>query len=154
MDEIHLEIGHTNDPVDGIVEVASIFINERDLVQIVREMELSFAARDGNPDLAGSYVGLPPNEVFLPSRRFLGEPETHYDNDGPYDKLAVLGCGCGEVGCWPLLVRTTLQDDTVIWSDLEQPHRRHWRHDGLGPFVFDRSRYLDALRRPDDLWTH
>ena len=36
------------------------------------------------------------------------------------DKLAVLGCGCGEVACWPLLVRTTLRKDTVIWSDFEQ----------------------------------
>jgi hypothetical protein len=58
----------------------------------------------------------------------------------------VLGCGCGEVACWPLLVRTTLRKDTVIWSDFEQAHLRHWRHHGLGPFPFDRSLYLDALR--------
>ena len=153
MDEIHFEIGERDDPADGIVEAVSILINGRDLVQIVGEMESSFAARDGNPDLAGSYAGLPPNEVFLPSRRFLGKPETYYDNDGPDDKLAVLGCGCGEVGCWPLLVRITLREETVIWSDSEQPHRRHWRHDGLGPFVFDCSRYLDALRQPDDTRT-
>ena len=79
MDEIHLEIGNRDDPADGIVGVVFIFINERDLVQIVREMKLPFAARDGKPDLVGGYVGLSPNEVFLSSRRFLGEPKTYYD---------------------------------------------------------------------------
>ena len=154
MDESHLEIGNRDDPTDGIVGAVSISINGRDLVQIVREMKLPFAARDGKPDLAGGYVGLSPSEVFFPSRRFLGESKTYYDNDSPDDKLAVLGCGCGEVACWPLLVRITLREDTVIWSDFEQPHRRHWRHHGLGPFLFDRSRYLDALQRPDDTRTH
>ena len=85
MDEIRFEIGEREDPVDGIVDAVSIFINGRDLVQIVRGMESPFAARDGNPDLAGSYVGLTPNEVLPPSRRFLGEPETYCDKDGPDD---------------------------------------------------------------------
>lgn len=154
MDEIHFELGKRDGPVDGVVDAVSIFINGRDLVQIVREMELSFAARDGNPDLAGSYVGLPPNEVFLPSRRFLGEPETYDDKDSPDDKLAVLGCGCGEVGCWPLLVCITLRKEAVLWSGFEQPHRRHWRYEELGPFLFDLSRYLDALQRPGDSRLH
>jgi hypothetical protein len=114
MEEIHFGTGTKKNPVDGIVDAVSIFINERDLVRIVRGMESPFAARDEKPDLAGSYVGLPPNEVFLPSRRFLGEPETYYDKNGPDDKLAVLGCGRGEVGCWALLVGITLQEDTVM----------------------------------------
>jgi hypothetical protein len=153
MDEIYFEIGKRDDPADGIVDAVSIFINGRDLVQVVGEMESPFAARDGKPDLAGSYVGLSPKEVFLPSRRFLGGPETYYDKDGPDDKLAVLGCVCGEVSCWPLLVGITLREGTVVWSDFEQPHRRHWRHHGLGPFLFDRSRYLDTLHRPGDTQT-
>ena len=38
MDEIHLEIGERDNPVDGIVGAVSIFANGRDLVQIMREM--------------------------------------------------------------------------------------------------------------------
>lgn len=79
MDEIHLEKGNRDDPADRIFGVVSIFINGRDLVQIVREMKLPFAARDGKPDLAGGYVNLSPNEVFLSLHRFLGEPKTYYD---------------------------------------------------------------------------
>jgi hypothetical protein len=154
MDQIQFQIDRRHDPVDRIVDAVSIFINGRDLVQIVREMESPFAVLDGKPDLARSYVGLSPNEVFLPSRRFLRDPETYYDKGGPDGKLAVLACGCGEAGCWPLLARVTLREDTVIWSNSEQPHCRHWRHHGFGPFLFDRFRYLDVLQRPGDTRPH
>jgi hypothetical protein len=43
-------------------------------VDILREVELTFAAREGKPDLARSYAGLPPEDIFLPSSRLLGEP--------------------------------------------------------------------------------
>ncbi len=151
MDEIRFEIGERDDPVDGMVETVVIFVNDRDLAGITREVELPFAARDRKPELAGNYVGLPPEAVFLPSQRLLGEPERYYDDCG--GKIAVLGCGCGDVGCWPLLVGITPRGDTVLWEDFEQPHRGHWRHDGLGPFVFDRARYTSALGRGSDAAT-
>ena len=89
-------------------------------------------------------MGLPPEEVFLPSPRPLGEPTTYYDHDSPEGKIAVLGCVCGEPGCWPFQFRITLRDDVVIWSDFEQPHRT-WHYDEIQPFVFDRAQYLSAL---------
>jgi hypothetical protein len=54
MVRIQFQIEKRHDPVDGIVDAVSIFINGRDLVQIVREMESPFAVLDGRPDLAGS----------------------------------------------------------------------------------------------------
>jgi hypothetical protein len=152
MDEISFEVGKRDDPVGKIVDAVAVFVNGRDLTEIMKEIELPFAARDGKPNLAGSYVGLQPEAVFLPSQRLLGRPEERYDDRR--GKIAVLGCGCGIVGCWPLLVRITRQEDTIIWSDFEQPHRRHWHHDALGPFVFDRSRYLDKLQPPHDTETY
>jgi predicted RNA binding protein YcfA (HicA-like mRNA interferase family) len=81
-----------------------------------------------------------------PSRRLLGRPEERYaDRRG---KIAVLGCMCGDVGCWPLLVSIEPLEDRVVWRGFEQPHRSRWRHDGLGPFVFDRARYTAELERP------
>jgi hypothetical protein len=44
-----------------------VFVNGRNLVDILREVELPFSAREGNPNLAGNYVGLPLEEVSLPS---------------------------------------------------------------------------------------
>jgi hypothetical protein len=145
VDTLRFEIGEREDPADGIVDAVNVFVNGRNLVDILREVELPFAAREGKPHLAGSYVGLPPEDVFLPSPRLLGEPATYYDS--PEGKIAVFGCVCGEPGCWPFRVRITLREDVVIWSGFEQPHRSTWRYDELQPFVFDRMQYVSALNR-------
>jgi hypothetical protein len=149
VDTFRLEIGNreVDVPVSGTVDRVEVFVNGRNMVDILREVELPFAAREGKPNLAGDYIGLPPEDVFLPSPRLLGEPATHYDRDGVEGKVAVLGCVCGDVGCWPFRVRITLRDDVVIWDGFEQPHRRAWRYDELRPFVFDRTQYLSALDR-------
>ena len=159
MDKIRLEIGKREDPANGMVDAVEIFINNRNLVDIVREVELPFAQQESKPDLAGSYVGLPPEDIFSPSRRLLGEPSTYYDHDHSEDKLAVLGCVCGEPGCWPLLVRITVEENVVIWDGFEQPFRSKgpysisegraipWEYDLLRPFVFDKAQYLSELSK-------
>ncbi len=121
VDTLRFEIGKREDPADGIVDAVNVFVNGRNLVDILRGVELPFAAREGKPDLAGNYVGLPPEEVFLLSPRLLGEP-----------------------GCWPFRVEITLRDDVVIWSGFEQGHRA-WHYDKIQPLVFDRAQYLSAL---------
>ncbi len=73
MDVIRFEIGEREDPAGGLVEAVEVFVNDRNLVDILREIELPFAARDGKPDFAGRYVGLPPDEVYPPSSRLLGD---------------------------------------------------------------------------------
>ena len=147
MDIIGFEIGERDNPANGLADAVNNFINGRNLVDIVREVELPCSARDGKPHRAGRYVGLPPEEIFLPSPRLLGEPTTYYDHDSAEGKIAVLGCGCGDVGCWPLWVKIALRDDVVIWSGFEQPHRPGWRYDEIRPFVFDRTQYLSAIDR-------
>ena len=145
MDTIRFEIGKRDDPANGLVDAVNILVNGRNLVDIVREVELPIRVREGKPHLADRYVGLPPEEIFLPSPRLLGEPTTYYDYDSAEGKIAVLGCGCGDVGCWPFRVSIALRDDVVVWSGFEQPHRPAWRYDELRPFVFDRMQYLSAL---------
>ena len=145
MDTIRFEIGERGDPVEGTVDAVEIFVNGRNLVEIVREAERPFRAREGRPYRASGYVGLSPEEIFLPSRRLLGEPTTLYDHDSADGKIAVLGCGCGEVGCWPFRVRIKLREDVVIWDGFEQPHRPAWRYDEMRPLVFDRRQYFSAL---------
>jgi hypothetical protein len=130
----------------------AICINGRNLVELVREVELPFAAREGHPKIAGKYVGLPASHLFLPSRHLLSDPAPLYESRG---KTQVLGCKCGEAGCWPLFLRVNLGDKAVIWSDFEQPHRRsssaasHWKYDQLGPFTFDRQQYEVAITGPE-----
>lgn len=117
---IRFEIGERDAPAEGTVEAVDILVNGRNLVETLRELELPFATREGKPDLAGRYAGLRPADVFLPSSRLLGgEPMTYDDHGDPEGKTAVLGCVCGEVDCWPFLVRIKLREDVVIWDGFE-----------------------------------
>src|SRR5579862_7484530 len=118
-----------------------IRINGRDLVELVRAVENPFAYKEGSPAIAGAYAGLPPDDdTCPPSKHFLGEPSASLYRY--YTKTQVLGCECGEVGCWPLVCLIEASKTRVRWSEFEQPYRRDqkahpaWKYDELGPFEF------------------
>lgn len=147
MDKIRLEVQQVIDEDYGrsFSEVA-IFINDRNLIDILRQIELPFAKKEAHPDIAGSYAGLVPEMIFWPSRYFLGEPAVG-------DKIDVLQCVCRSKGCWPFSVRITVDDDKVIWDQFSQPHRTKthpsggWQYDKYEPFVFDKNQYMSQLRQ-------
>lgn len=66
------------------------------------------------------------------------------DAMGP--KTPVLGCECGEWGCWPLMSSITVTAELVTWDSFEQPHRKTRDYAAFGPFRFDRRQYDDALQ--------
>jgi hypothetical protein len=84
----------------------------------------------------------------------LDEPDVDYAYGG---RISILECqSCGYPGCWPFLVKVTLEPDRVTWSDFENyhwgrdgpaehPEERRWKYDRLQPFVFDRQQYESAL---------
>jgi hypothetical protein len=120
---------------DGDCTLVHVLIDGRDLLEWVKEVELPQATADRQPDLAGSYRPLTPAQW-----RSLPEEYGH-------ERGAVFGCICGEVECWPLRHRIAWREDTVVWSDFEQPHRRRWTYDALGPFTFSRAQYEQAFAR-------
>src|SRR5207249_2700992 len=129
----------------------NILINGKDLIEMVKAVELPFALKEGHPNIAGQYMGLSPEYVFLPSRHLLDKPiSTFVSHKGKVDLFVC--AGCDEPGCWPLAVTIQLADDRVTWRDFEQPHRTdssrvlRWKYDQLGPFVFDRSQYEAELK--------
>ena len=62
----------------------------------------------------------------------------------------LLGCECGELGCWPLMARIDVREGEIVWSDFEQPHRADsWSYQALGPIGFERNQYEDALARAE-----
>ena len=150
VDTLQLKVVKELNIFEETTEVVEIFVNGRNLRKIVRDIELPFATRERKPNLAGGYTGLPPENVFLPSRRFLSEREKYYDFNDSRGRIPVLGCGCGVVGCWPLLVEIVETEDQVIWGNFRQPHRGSWSYDSLEPFVFDRAQYLAQLERTGD----
>ncbi len=122
-----------------------IAVNGVDLADLVREIELPFAAAEGHPSIAGSYMGLRPEQLrSSPELHFKGSSDSHL-YCGPHEKTVLLGCNCGEPGCWPLMARVEAHEDIVVWRDFEQPYRRNrWDHTGL-EFRFDRREYAAAL---------
>ena len=95
--------------------------------------------------MAGNYIGLVAGYMRIDlAGQFLGGQGTPmFEGDG--ERTALLGCGCGEVGCSPLMARITVTDQTVTWDDFEQPTRPDWDYEGFGPFSFDRAQYERAL---------
>ena len=110
------------------------------LPDLLRRVERPSAARDGQPELAGSYAGLSDEQVRWPSRHYLGRPALSCDGD-----TVLLGCGCGEWGCWPFTAVVTVETDAVVWSGYRHGHRA-WDYSGLRDLVFDRDQYEEAVR--------
>ncbi|MGW2303300.1 hypothetical protein [Streptomyces sp. NPDC001809] len=101
-----------------------------------------FETAAGMQPAGDAYGGLIPAFFrFGPMRdHFLGRSTNAM---GP--KTPVLGCECGEWGCWPLMARITPTADFVTWDAFEQPHRRTREYTTFGPFRFARQPYDDAL---------
>lgn len=110
-----------------------------DAVSLVDLVGAYEAARGYTP--AGGYAGIVPDKRQSEDlrRHFAGEPHLWGD------QVPVLGCNCGEQGCWPLLAHVAVDDETVTWSGFRQPHRPGWDYSGFGPFVFDRAEYERAV---------
>lgn len=111
-----------------------ILINGRSLVEIIRDVELPYATQEGSPEIAGTYLELPPAEVLPELLR-------------SHPKANLLGCTCGNYGCWPLQAEIEFGPEVVVWDRFCQPHRGpakpanlQWRYDGVR-FTFDRAEY-------------
>lgn len=102
-----------------------------------------FETGAGMRPAGGAYGGL------IPQFYRFGPMEDHFRGrsarvTGP--KTPVLGCECGEWGCWPLMARITVTADLVTWDSFEQPHRKARDYTAFGPFQFSRRQYDDALQ--------
>ena len=104
-------------------------------------MELAPATADGQSDLAGSYASLTLEAIGSDLNHFRGTPVASWFGDGD---TVLLGCECGEWGCWPLTTSVDVGSSQVVWRGFRQGHRS-WDLSALGPFTFDRSQYESAL---------
>src|SRR5262245_42822457 len=123
--------GHTHDT--AMTNVLSFDVSRRDedgatvitprvdgvmLTTLAEQFERSH----GLNDPAGGYGGLIPEFLrYGPlDRYFLGKSEILASTPG---RIFVLGCQCGEVGCWPLTCLVNTRDSEITWQSFEQPHR-------------------------------
>lgn len=128
--------------IEGEVEIVPV-IDDVDLVTRVSEFE-----RRAQMEPAGGYGGL------FPSRFRFGPANVHYFGGGfgEQGRMPVLGCACGEWGCWPLWTSVVATDERVTWSRFEQPFRPDRDYGGLGPLDFDRAEYEIAVTALEADW--
>jgi hypothetical protein len=141
---IEFTVRRRSDP--QVHEVVST-IDGRLLLDLIDRFEVGSDMRPAG----GAYGGL------IPAYYRYGALDEHFlgkATPGLGTKTAVLGCECGEVGCWPLMTRITPTGNLVVWDSFEQLHRPTRDYTAFGPFLFDRAQYdqaLDALLHTDVL---
>jgi len=146
MDRIQFLVSVETRGTDSLRTVEPV-VNGIPLRELAAAAEAAAAASDGRPELAGAYAGLHDgDELKWPSKHFLGRPELQWFEDGD---TVLLGCTCGEWGCWPLTAQVGIDDAAVSWSGFRNGHR-DWDLSGLGPFAFERAQYEAALGKPVD----
>ncbi len=146
MDILQLKIYGFAEDLGGSSDgfLVDYIINGRSFLEMVRETELPYAIKNQKPDLAGQYIGLSPEEVFLPGNVLLNGGVIEWDGKNP-----ILTCpGCGSSLCWGIFARLDIQENTVTWGEYENIHRPEWNYKKLRPFVFEKQQYLAALQPP------
>jgi hypothetical protein len=105
-------------------------------------------------DVPGAYAGLVLDRFNFgdPTAYLLGRPDSAYWTK--VGVIALLGCDCGEVGCWPLQARVLVDDDHVTWLGFSQPFRPQRDYGSFGPLTFRRSQYERAIRDAANLASH
>lgn len=115
-----------------IDEVVEIYLNGVELIEILRVIEVPYASKEGHPNLTGAYGHITPEELC----KNLTEYET---------EVELLCCsGCGDSGCWSILIDIEKDADYVYWKAFKHNHRE-WKYDIS--YQFDREAYEKELRR-------
>lgn len=101
-------------------------------------------------DVPGTYAGLVLDRFNFGdlTTYLLGQPDSTYWTKG--GAIALLGCDCGEVGCWPLQAQVLVDDDRVTWRGFSQPFRPQRDYGSFGPLTFRRNQYERAVRDAAD----
>lgn len=98
---------------------------------------------------AGGYAGIvPANFDFGPLDAYFGGEASGFFAER--DWIWVLGCTCGEVGCWPLRCCVKKANTTILWDTFGQPHRPQRDYSEFGPFTFEVLQYRAAVRELAD----
>lgn len=138
MDRNEIRFEYARDHDHEPHEIA-IRIDGTDLTELIDTFEIGAGMRPAGD----AYGGL------VPAYFRFGSMDDHFHGRSTNAKTPVLGCECGEWGCWPLMTRIIVLHDVVLWDSFEQPFRPDRDYTGFGPFRFERHRYDAAVATLD-----
>lgn len=130
----------------GNYDTVEPFINGRAFKSLVSTLERIPALQDKNDVLAGSYEGLPIDFVLPPAKHWLGNAHMFYQDKKKNPAILV----CNESGMmenWALMSKIQVFPRHIVWRKFYQLQRKDkWNYQELGPFIFDKMHYMDALK--------
>lgn len=143
--------------------VINIYINDRNLINLVRQIETRGRVQEQEENARWQYIGFEPAHFQRFYDEMLGKKS--------YRRSVLLTCTCTFAECNCIMADMVFGADTVTWSDLKSPwlggktpspwideaeaQEMDWQpidYSGLGPFVFDRAQYLAALEKVTQEW--
>ena len=134
----------------------NIYINNHNFFFLVEEIEQRNKILQGEEPSNSHYVGHDPRYGRDCCDEFLGL------HARPYSVLLTCTCTFAECNC--IMAKITMDDKTVLWSEIGSPWlsgnspspwvpeditlESGWipyDYSGLGPFIFEKRKYIDAL---------
>jgi hypothetical protein len=117
---------------ESVLSIVPILNGVR-LTALVEQFE-----RECHYEPAGGYAGIVPTQ-------FNFGPLDQYFLAINADRHWLLGCECGEAGCWPLEARIVMKERETVWDRFKQPFRPERDYSSFGPFRFDPDQYRQSV---------
>jgi hypothetical protein len=122
-----------DDSVRSIVPI----VNGVRLTTLIKEFE-----SEHQFEPVGGYAGIVPTHFNFGA---LDQYSMALNSTLPDHRCYLLGCECGEVGCWPLEARIVVSDQKTAWESFRQPFRPERDYSCFGPFKFDLEQYRRSV---------
>ena len=142
MDSIKFYLNDYDMKGEGLTKVV-VTINDKPLLELIRQRERSFAAKDGQASVAGDYAYLSLIDfkklfldALLPNRQLAASDER---------SVVLLGCPCGIWDCWYLALKIKFETETVKLYEFKNPRRKDWQY-GL-EFRIDRVSFVSEISK-------
>jgi hypothetical protein len=120
-----------------------VTINDKPLLELIRQREQSFAAKDGQASIAGDYAYLSLidfKKLFLDALLPNGQLAASSERS-----VVLLGCPCGIWSCWYLALKIKFEENAVKFTDFTNLRRKDWQY-GL-EFKFDRVSFEGEISK-------